>query len=322
MAKTYKWGILGPGKIAEKFCEAMKVTEHSEVYAVASRDKEKAKVFGEKYGAARQYGNYKAMMKDSEVDVIYIATPHSFHYGQAMQCLENNKPVLCEKPMCINYKESSKLVETAIKKNLFLMEGMWTFCMPFMQKIKQVIDEDKIGKVKCVSAQFGFLSELDPQNRLWNKKLGGGSLLDVGVYNIFLATILLGEPELKKCVARISDTGIDEYVNLVMNYSEGATAQLLSSIVFNTNTDAHIFGEKGRIIIKDPWSKATDLNIIIDGEMGEKFSEPHDCNGFEYQIREVTECLEKGKIESESVPHKLTLSVSKLMDEILLMAGY
>ncbi|CAN5373912.1 Gfo/Idh/MocA family oxidoreductase [soil metagenome] len=322
MSKTYRWGILGPGKIAEKFCEAMKVADDSEVYAIASRDKEKAKLFGEKYNASKYYGSYEEMMKNENVDIIYIATPHSFHYEQAMQCFENNKPVLCEKPMCINYGQSAKLVESAQQKNLFLMEGMWTLCMPFMQKIKQVIDEDKIGKVRCVSAQFGFLSEYNPQNRLWNKKLGGGSLLDVGVYNIFLATVLLGKPENLKCVARISDTGIDEYVNLVMTYSNGATAQLLSSIVFNTNTDAHIFGEKGRIIIKDPWSKATDLNIIIDGEMGEKFSEPHECNGFEYQIREVIECLEKGKIESESVPHKLTLIVSKLMDEILLMAGY
>jgi predicted dehydrogenase len=322
MSKTYRWGILGPGKIAEKFCEAMKVTDNSEVYAIASRDKEKAKLFGEKYNASKHYGSYEAMMKDSEVDVIYIATPHSFHYDQAMQCLENNKPVLCEKPMCINYKESFKLVEFAQKKNLFLMEGMWTLCMPFMKKIKQVIDANKIGKIRCVSAQFGFLSGHDPHNRLWNKKLGGGSLLDVGVYNIFLATLLLGNPERMKCLAKISQTGIDEYVNLVTTYSNGATAQLLSSIVFNTNTDAHIFGEKGRIIIKDPWSKATDLNIIIDGEMGEKFSEPHECNGFEYQIREVTECLEKGKIESYSVPHQLTLSVSKLMDEVLLMAGY
>ena len=322
MDKTYKWGILGAGYIAEKFCEALKVAGRSEVYAIASREKEDARAFAEKHGASKHFGDYEAMMKDSEVDIIYIATPHSFHYEQAMKCFENHKHVLCEKPMCVNYSQSSKLVKTARSKNLFLMEGMWTLCMPFMKKIQQVISDGKLGEIRCVSAQFGFLSEKDPKHRLWDKSLGGGSLLDVGVYNLFLAALLLGKPEEMKCVASISDTGIDKYVNLALKYPDGATAQLLSSIVFNTNTDAHIFGEKGRIVIKDPWSKATELNIIIDGEMGEQFSEPHECNGFEYQIREVTRCLDEGKIETCSVPHDLSLTVSKLMDEVLAMAGY
>lgn len=322
MKKNYKWGILGAGKIANKFCQAMSVVEGGEVYAVASREIEKAKEFGEKFDAKKCYGSYEELVRDEEVDIVYIATPHVFHFEQTLQCFEKNKHVLCEKPLTVSARQTAELIRKSAEKNLFLMEGMWTLCMPFAQKIRETIASGKIGKVRCVSAEFGFASEKDPKNRIWNKELGGGSLLDVGVYNIFLATTILGDPSEIKSLAKISETGIDEYVNLVMNYSSGATAQSLSSVIYNTDTDASIFGEKGRIVIKDPWSKATDLIIYANYQEVETFSKPHDCNGFEYEIREAMRCLDAGERESPLVPHHLSLSVSKIMDQVLEQTGY
>ncbi len=150
MNKNYRWGILGAGRIAAKFCEALCFVEGSEVYAVASRDIENAKAYAAKYNATKFYSNYDDLIKDENVDIIYIATPHPFHYEQTMNCLRNGKAVLCEKPMSLTYKQTSEMIAMAEEKKVFLMEGMWTACMPFLEKIKSLIDEDIIGKPQYV----------------------------------------------------------------------------------------------------------------------------------------------------------------------------
>ena len=321
MSKNYRWGILGAGRIAEKFCTALCFVEGSEVYAVASRDMAKAKDYASKFNAAVFYNSYEELVKDENVDIIYIATPHAFHYEQTMLCLDNNKPVVCEKPMSLSHKQTSKMIAVATQKKLFLMEGMWTRFMPFLEKILSLIKEDVIGRPQYVNADFGFTAPVDLRGRLYNKSLGGGSTLDIGVYCIFLATLLLGESPLIKTVAKIEETGVDGYANVIMQYGGGETAHILTSIIFNTALEAEIIGSKGRIKINSPWYKATEFSVHLVNDESESFSMPHAANGFEYEIREVMRCLDNGLLQSDQMPHKLTLSISKTMDEVLKQAG-
>lgn len=321
MNKTYRWGILGAGRIAAKFCEALCFVEGSQVYAIASRDVEKAKAYAAKYNAATFYDNYDELIRDENVDIIYIATPHVFHYEQTMNCLQNNQPVLCEKPMSLSHKQTAEMIAFAEEKKLFLMEGMWTACMPFIEKIRSLIEEDVIGKPQYVSADFCFEAPHDLEGRLYNKSLGGGSILDVGIYPVFLAALILGEPSIIKSVSKITSTGVDEYANIILQYADGETAHLLSGISFNSAIEAEIICSKGSIKIKNPWFKATDFLVQSDDGKPENFSMPHVCNGFEHEIKEVMYCLDNGLLQSNKMPHQLTVSISKIQDEILKQAG-
>ena len=321
MKKNYRWGIIGAGRIAEKFCTALNFVEGSEVYAVASRDKTKAQDYATKFNAAVCYDNYEDLMRDANVDIIYIATPHPFHYEQAMACIRHNKAVLCEKPMTLNYQDTSNIIAAATEQNVFLMEGLWTASMPFMDKILSIIENDVIGKPQFVSADFGFTAPKDFNGRLFNKALGGGSVLDIGVYPISLATIILGVPTVIKTIAKLSETGVDEYANIILQYPDGETAQLLSTLNINTAVEAEIIGTKGSIKIKNPWFKATDFSVHLSDGMVKDYSFPHACNGFEHEIKEVMTCLDNGLLQSTKVPHNLSLSISKIVDEVLSQAG-
>jgi predicted dehydrogenase len=321
MKKSYRWGILGAGKIAGKFGEALCFTEGSEVYAVASRDIDNARTYADRYNATKVYDSYADLVKDENVDIIYIATPHAFHYKQTILCLENNKAVLCEKPMSLTVQQTTEMIATATKSKLFLMEGMWTGCMPFIDKILSLIKEDAIGPPQYLSADFGFVAPTDLAGRLYNKALGGGSVMDIGVYPIFLSALIFGEPSVIKTVSRLTTTGVDEYANIILQYANGQTAHLISTINFNTNIEAEIIGTKGRIKISNPWFKATDFSVILNDGTTQHFSVPHASNGFEHEIKEVMHCLDNGLKQSNKIPHHLTLSVSKIMEEILRQAG-
>ena len=321
MNKNYRWGILGAGRIAEKFCTALNFVEGAEVYAIASRDEEKGRSYAERHNAQRYYNSYEDLLQDKNVDIVYIATPHAFHYEQTMQCLQYKKPVLCEKPMSLSYGQTKAMIDQATVENVFFMEGMWTSCMPFIQKILSLIKDDVIGKPQYLSADFGFTAIPDEESRLYNKKLGGGSIMDIGIYPAFLSTLIFGDPISVKSFSKLSLTGVDEYANIILQYANGETAHLLSSIIFNTGIEAEIIGTKGSIKIKNPWFKATDFSVhLTDGKV-EDFSFPHLSNGFEHEIKEVMHCLDNGLLQSEKMPHRLTLSVSRILDELLGQAG-
>jgi len=321
MTKIYRWGILGAGHIAEKFCTAITFTEGAEVYAIASRDIDKAATFAAKHQAAVWYDNYEALMTDENVDIIYIATPHAFHPEQAIACLKHQKPVLCEKPMSLSYQQTKAMIDTAHENKVFFMEGMWTACMPFMNKIRQLIKDDTIGELQYVAADFGFNAPVNLEGRLYKKALGGGAMMDVGVYPLYLATDLLGAPAQIKVISKLAATGVDEYTNIALQYSTGATAQLISAIVFQTNVEATIIGTKGRINIKNPWFKATDFTVHLNDGTTEEFHLPHASNGFEHEIKEVMHCLDNGLLQSEKVPHALSLLMSKITEAVLKEAG-
>ncbi|MFP5040384.1 Gfo/Idh/MocA family protein [Parasediminibacterium sp. JCM 36343] len=319
--KNYKWGILGAGKIADEFCTALSFTKNATVYAVASRNTVTGKAFAEKFKASIYYNNYFDLVNDNEVDIIYIATPHAFHYEHTMLCLQHKKHVLCEKPMSLSYQQTNEMLKLATENELFLMEGMWTTCMPFIQKIEEIIAAGIIGELQLVQADFGFSIPYSPESRLFNKTLGGGSIMDVGIYPIFLATLLLGEPSAIKSLSKLSKDGIDEYANMIIQYSNGATAHLFSAITVATPIVANVFGTKGTIYIQSPWYKATNFTVVKNDGNTQSFSIPHLCNGFEHEIQEVMCCLDKKLLQSPKMPHQLTLALSKLLEEILKQAG-
>jgi predicted dehydrogenase len=321
MDKNYRWGILGAGKIADKFCTALSFVEGSMVYAVASRDVDKAKAYATSYNAPRFYNNYHDLVNDDDVDIIYIATPHAFHYEQTMLCLQNKKPVLCEKPMSLSHQQTADMIAAAGRNKIFLMEGMWTACMPFIDKIKVILEEGIIGELQYLEADFGFAAQKDLDGRLYNKALGGGSVLDIGVYPISLATLILGEPSVIKTVSKLAITGVDEYANVVLQYANGETAHLLSTLNFTTPVKAQIIGTKGSIKIESPWFKATGFSVDLHDGTQQSFAMPHQSNGFKHEIKEVMHCLDNGLLQSNKVPHALSMAVSKIMDEILLQAG-
>lgn len=321
MPNSYRWGVIGAGRIADKFCTALNFVEGAELYAIASRDQQKAQQYANKFNATKCYDNYNELINDDNIDIVYIATPNHLHHELAMRALQRNKAVLCEKPLSINYRKSKEMIEQAKKSNVFLMEGMWTSCMPFIEKIQQLIHQDLIGAPKFVGADFGFTAPVDFESRLFSKTLGGGSLLDIGIYPIFLASLILGEPSEIEFVSKLTATGVDEYCNLVLKYPQGQTAHLLSTISFNTPIQAMISGAKGRIEIKSPWFKATEFSVILNDGTKQDFSIAHQSNGFEHEINEVMHCLDNGLLQSKKWPHHLTLLVSKIMEEVLNKAG-
>ena len=316
MNKIYKWGIIGPGKIAAKFAEALFHLPDAELYAVASRDNEKARQFAEKYTAVKSYGSYEALVNDKEVDAVYIATPHTFHHAHALLCMENGKPVLCEKPMSVSQTSTLEMVAAARSNNVFLMEAMWTRFLAVIDKTLELVKNGEIGEIKYLHADFGFMLTFDPSSRLYDIKLGGGSLLDVGVYPLFLALLLFGKPREIKSFAHLSSTGADESTSAVLYYDNGAMANIFSSIVSQTPLKAEIYGSNGMIVLQRPWYKGTVVEVQKNDSITDTFSLPYPGNGFEFEIMEVQRCLDLGLKESHLMPLDFSLLMSETVSEI------
>lgn len=314
MNKVYRFGIMGPGKIGAKFCDSLKTLSHeAQVYAVGSRDGKRAMEFAFKFKAPKYFSSYEELAKDPDVDIVYIATPHPFHFEQAMLCLNYGKAVLCEKPLTISYAQTSKLVELARNKKVFLMEAMWSRFIPALIKMKELIDKGEIGDIKFMHADFGFIAPNDLDMRTFNKSLGGGAQLDVGVYPMFLTLWLLGKPDYIKAFAALAPTGADENTAALFGYKNGATASIYSSFVADSAKEAVITGTKGTITVHAAWHKAMSFTLKKnDVEKSELFEIPYKSNGLQFQAVEAIQCLREGKTES----HKLSLDMSLMMAEV------
>ena len=316
MGRTINWGIIGPGKIANSFASSFSSIPDARLYAVASRDPEKARSFAKLYNIQKSYDSYDSLANDPDIDIVYIATPHVYHREQTLLCLHNRKAVLCEKPLTLNHNDALEMIEAARMNNVFLMEAMWSRFFPTTIKTLKLIQEGVIGDVKYLRADFGFKSPTkDPKSRLFDLALGGGALLDVGVYPLFLALLILGKPDAIRSFATLADTGADETTNAIFHYKNGAIANILSSIVVDTPKDAEIIGTKGTITINTPWHKASSVTLKI-GNDETRFDFPYDGTGFEYQIQEVMRCLHNNKKESDLMPFDLSLMMAEVSDEI------
>ena len=315
--KKIKWGIIGLGNIANKFAQAVTKMQNTELIAVASRTKEKSEHFGNNYGVVKEkcYGTYEEIVKDNDVDVIYIAVPHSMHKEISILCLENKKAVLCEKPVTLNEEEVVEVINCAKENKTFFMEAMKTRFLPVHKEVRRIIKNGEIGEVKLIQADFGFFTEFNEENRLFNPKLGGGALLDVGVYPIsYGAWLMEEEPSSIKSNIFVGKTGVDENVSAIISYKNGREVHVYAAINLNTVREANIIGTKG--ILRIPrFSSGEKLIINIDGR--EEIKEfPFDINGFEYQIEEVNELIRKGKLESLTMSWSDSRRVMKILDKI------
>lgn len=320
MKKT-TWGIIGPGKIANKFANALKMVEGARLGAIASRDAARGREFALHHGVASVYEDYALLAADPGIDAIYVATPHGFHAEHSILCLRHGKAVLCEKPLALNAREVSEMIAASREHNVFLMEAMWTRFVPLMRSIMELVASGHIGVIKYIRADFGFFAAFDPNGRLFNIRLGGGSLLDIGIYPLFLCVQLLGEPDTLTAYGRLSPTGSDETCHAVLGFANGATAIASSTLACQTSLRAEIAGTEGMIRIDSSWYKNHRYEWNRTGEAATTVELEPLVNGFEYQISEVMSCLDKGLIESPSLPHSFSLMMARTMDAIRAQIG-
>lgn len=316
MSKIFNWGIIGPGRIAHKFAMGLSVIKNARLHAVASRSEERAEAFARQYGATHFFGNYEAITSCPNLDVVYIATPHAFHCENTLLCLQNGIPVLCEKPFAINGGEVQEMIQTASETRTFLMEALWTRFLPTTLKALEIIDNGTLGEVHGIKADFGFKAPLDPNGRLYNPDLGGGSLLDIGIYPAFLSQLILGQPIEIKALGSLSNTNVDQECVAILQYENGKIAQLHSTILSRTKTEAFIYGENGTIHIHTRWHEPTTMSLLLHGERPEDIRLDFLGNGYNYQAEEVMNCLNQGKLESELWPLQSSLDLIILLDKI------
>lgn len=316
MHKTYNWGIIGPGKIAHTFAEGLKFTSNAKIKAVASRSQDRADAFAQGYQVEKSYQGYANLVNDPDIDIVYVATPHTEHFDNTMMALENGKAVLCEKPLAINTSEVKTMIETAKKNNVFLMEALWTRFLPSTIKLEELLSNKIIGQIQMVKADFGFVGNKDPEWRLFNKELGGGSLLDVGIYPLFLTKLILGNPSNIKAFAKIGTTGVDDHCSVIMKFADKVLAEVYCSIVTDTETIATIYGTEGKIVVNRRFFTPTNLDVIYHNDRSEHIDIPYVGNGYNYEAQEVMDCMGQGKLESPRLPLRFSLDLMNIMDDI------
>lgn len=317
-----RWGILAPGKIAHKFAHDLQLVPGATLHAVASRSLERAEEFARQYGAHHAFGSYEELTACPDLDVIYIASPHSEHCAHTLLCLEKNIPVLCEKPFAMNLPQAKKMVEAARSHDVFLMEAIWTRFIPMFEETLRMLGEGTIGDLKTIRADFGFRANFPPESRVFNPALGGGSLLDVGIYPIFLATLLWGKPEQIQAKAIFGKTGADDSCGMIFTYPGGRFALLDSSIVIQTDTEAFLYGELGTMHLHSRFHQPQELSIsFYETPSGEHVRMPYSGNGYFHEIVEVNECLRQRKKESAKLPLDFSLMLMEVLDAARKAAG-
>ncbi|MCB2220221.1 MAG: Gfo/Idh/MocA family oxidoreductase [Bacteroidetes bacterium] len=307
---------MGLGKIARTFAADLQLSDDAVLYGAASRDLTKAKAFSKHHQSIKYYGSYKELAMDPDIDVIYVATPHPFHVENTLLCLEHGKAVLCEKPMGMDAREVKMMIDKAKSKQLFLMEGMWTRFIPATEKLLELIDEDAIGEVLFIRADFGFKGDGNPASRIYNKQLGGGSLLDIGIYPIYLSLLTLGIPKEINAMARMTETGVDSYCAMLFGYENSARAILESTVEADTPIEAYIYGKMGHIQLHSRFHHSQKISLFKDGQHTEVIKIPYTGNGYVHEIEEVNRCLYNGYTESKKLPHAISLELIKLMDRV------
>lgn len=318
MTKLVRWGILGTGRIAGLFSTDLKKTRDAAAMAVASRSYERAENFAAKHHIPRVYGCYEALAKDPEIDVIYIATPHSHHKEHTLLCLANGKHVLCEKPFAVNAKEARQMIAYARERNLFLMEAMWSRFNPVYQRAMQWVNEGLVGEVRMLKADFGFRTVWEPEGRLLNPALAGGSILDVAIYPLAMASHLFGlRPAAIHALAHKGASGVDEQAGIVLKYANGQLAVLASAIRTRIPNQALILGTEGLIWLPVFWRarlavlwRSRKIPRITWGRIG-----------YQYEAAEVGSCLRQNRIESTVMPLAESIAIAEIMDQVRAMIG-
>jgi predicted dehydrogenase len=316
MANSTHWAIIGTGSIAHKFATGLKALPAAKLQAVGSRSEDRADEFGDEFSVPDRYDSYEELAEADEVDVVYVATPHPFHCENTIMCLEAGKAVLCEKPFAVNHRQAEEMARCARDNNLFCMEGMWTRFFPLMDQVRTLLDEGTIGDPRMLQVDFGFRAGWDPDSRLLNPELAGGSLLDVGVYCTALASMIFGRPFDLTGFANIGETGVDEQAAWVFTYEGGELAACSSAVRTNTPMEAIINGTDGRIRIHSPWWIPTSMTVEKAEQEPEEMEFPLEGNGMNYEAAAVMHCLQQNKTEHPIMPLDETLEIARTMDEL------
>jgi predicted dehydrogenase len=319
-----RWGILGCGRIARKFAADLSLVPDARLTAVGARQLENARAFANDFPASHVHGSYEELVSNPEVDVIYVASPHALHHEHTLLCLNHNKAVLCEKAFALNLRQAKEMVETARSRKVFLMEALWSKFLPQYQKLQDLIASGKLGEIKSVIVNFGFIPQAPVPSRLYDPALGGGSLLDIGIYNVFLVLSVLGRPDSIESSMTPSPEGVDEQCAALFKYKNGAMAQLFSTLCSNLGTEAEIGGTRCRVRLSGRYhAPSATIEIFTGREDSKEIISVHkeSGSGYQFEARHVGECLRKGLTESPVMTHADSLLIMETLDRIRTAAG-
>jgi predicted dehydrogenase len=316
MKEVIRWGILGTGNIATSFANGLITMPDAQLAAVGSRKQSSADAYGDRFKVPKRYASYEELAHDPDIDVVYIATPHSLHLENMLLCFEAGKPVLCEKPFTINAAQARQAIAQARKRRLFAMEATWMRFTPLIVKLRQLLADNIIGEIRMVTADFGIRVDFDPNFRLFNPQLGGGGMLDVGIYPISLAHMILGAPSKITGLAEIGKTGVDEQSASILGYAGGQLAVLHNAIRTETPQEATIMGTEGWVRIHSPWWMPEAMTIHKAGEEPQPMDIPFTANGYTYEAAEVHRALRAGKLESGLMPLDESVAILETMDAL------
>lgn len=310
------WGIIAPGIIANNFAESMKFVNDSNIIAVGSRSEKRAEKFASRFNIKNSYNSYEEVFKDRDVDIVYIASPHNFHFEQTMAALEFGKSVLCEKPITVNYSQCKQLVEKANEKSLFLMEAQWMRFMPIIKEIKKIVDKGIIGEILRIEADFSYRADFDPDHRLFNPHLAGGALLDIGVYPLSFSLYIMNKlPITFEGECAVGSSEVDEHGSITLKFDSNEIAVCTFGTRVDGSRHAIIRGTEGRIELNNEFYMATEAKIIKNDKV-ETITIPHKSFGYEWEIEEVNSCLRENKIESSIMTHQNSLDQMSILDEL------
>lgn len=322
MSRKFRWGIMGSGRMAGVFSNALSVLPEAELYAVASREETKARTFAKEYQVKKGYGSYEEFLADPEIEVVYIATPISEHYNNILQCLNAGKHVICEKCLTVNSRQAEEVIALARTKKLFLMEAMWTKCQPVFQKIQEWIHTGKLGDVQAVDIRF--FTAAGKGHRLYKKELAGGAFLDLGFYPVSYACAVLGD-EPKNVINHtvMGERDVDYFDSILLEYADGKFAHLSCGLGSEKMVSLYIIGSKGRITMqKEYFFQAQSAQLLdYDNEILESCEGTFLKNGYEFEAQEVMDCLKRNLTESKKVPLDSSLAVLRILDKCRESAG-
>jgi len=320
MKDVIRWGIVGPGKIAKNFADDLQLVDGGMLNAVASRSLDRAQQFAKNHNAPHSFGSYEELFKSDVVDVIYIATPHNSHCELTVQALNRGKAVLCEKPMGIHKQQVEQMIDAAKKNKVFLMEALWSRFNPAIKRVKQLVEAGEIGKLEYLHADFAYYAlDRDEKGRLLNPDLAGGSLLDIGIYPVFLSYLLLGMPKEIKASSRFYKTGVEVQTSMIFEY-EDAQAILFSGLTSKSEMKAEISGQKGALFLHPRWHESNGYTLEKNGELKD-FDLPRPGLGYPHEIEEVHHCLNNGMLQSNLWSHQNSIDLITLLDAVRAKTG-
>ena len=315
-----RWGIIGLGSIAHKFASDLLTVNDAELYAVASRTQEKADKFANQFNAKKAYSSYTGLAEDADIDAVYIATPHAFHKENTLLCLNKGIAVLCEKPFAMNSDEVNEMIKCAKTNKVLLMEALWTYFIPSYKYALDLINEKKYGEILKLEADFGFYSKFDNNSRLFNKSLGGGSLLDIGIYPIFSALSLLGIPEHIEAKGTFYKNDVDASCDMVFSYPNNVKAYLKSTLLEPTPTEAIIHCEKAIIKINSQFHTPSSVTISTSNNT-ETITFENSTFGYNYEIMHFNSLIRQGKTESDVMTFNFSENLIRTLDEVSEIIG-